>query len=256
MHSAVERSLFFKSPEPLGRFLLVSAIVHAAILAAVLGLSYLQLPPAIDLNQKPIKASLVRLGKARDSQLLPLKEEPPPPPPQKVEESHPELPKEEPKPAVPVPVPIASSKPAATSKQEGEKSDAERRKELFSAFSRTSKNAHPRELEGSAEGSPYGDSSTAEGEQYWGLLSAQVRRNYDVSDTIPEAERTHLTAQVLLLIGRRGQVLRVQLAKSSGNSLFDSAVLSAIKKASPFSPPPDHLRASLEKSGVVLEFRP
>ncbi len=44
--------------------------------------------------------------------------------------------------------------------------------------------------------------------------------------------------------------------RPAATTLFDSAVLAAVKKASPFSPPPDHLRDALQKSGIVLEFSP
>ncbi len=101
-----------------------------------------------------------------------------------------------------------------------------------------------------------GDSATAEGERYYALLSSQVRRNYNVADTIPEAERLYLKAQVQLRLGRTGEVLETRLTSTSGNELFDAAVLAAVKKASPFSPPPDHLRDALQKQGVVLEFHP
>ena len=57
-------------------------------------------------------------------------------------------------------------------------------------------------------------------------------------------------------LSRSGEVLEARLAKASGNDLFDSAVLAAVKKASPFSPPPDHLRDPLQKTGVTLEFSP
>ena len=256
MQPGAAQSLLVSKPDPLGPFLLGSMLLHAAALGAVLGLSYLRLPPPIDLNQKPITATLVRLGKPRDPNLLPIKQEAPPPP-QKLPGTEPVA--EQPKPsdsAIPIPVPgVKATSP--TPKQEGEKnSDAQRRKQLFSAFNKTSKRDQLTELDGLPTGDVRGDSSTAEGEAYWGLLSAQIRRNYDVAETIPEQDRLHLRAQVILFIGRAGEVLRVQLAQSSGNSLFDGAVLAAAKKAAPYSPPPEHLRALLQKSGVRLEFRP
>jgi len=145
--------------------------------------------------------------------------------------------------------------PSEASKKSGEKSAADRRKQLFSAFSKTA-GGRTRELDGQLDGDPNGDSATAEGERYWALLTAGVRRNYDVSQTIPEQERLHLKAQVQVLIGRTGELLRVQVIRSSGNELFDNAVVSAVKKAAPFSPPPDHLRDALQRKGVALEFRP
>jgi TonB family protein len=83
-----------------------------------------------------------------------------------------------------------------------------------------------------------------------------VRRNYNVADTIPEAERMYLKAQVKMRLGRAGEVLEANLSTPSGNDQFDAAVVAAVKKASPFSPPPDHLRDPLQKQGVVLEFHP
>ena len=63
-------------------------------------------------------------------------------------------------------------------------------------------------------------------------------------------------AQVLLRIGKGGSLLNAELVKASGNDLFDNAVLAAVKKAQPFSPPPEDLRDGLQKTGVVLEFSP
>lgn len=207
-------------------------------------------PPPLQLDQKPIQARLVRRGKPRDERLLPRKEQPPPPPPKKVEEAPPPAaPAKGPEP-VPAPGLGAAPKEAARTGADGE-----RRKKLFGAFDRVSK-SRPEELEGEADGDELGDAARAEGERYWGLLTAQVRRHYDVSQTLSDGERLRLRAQVLLKISRAGDVLAAELAKPSGNSQFDNAVLLAVKKAQPFSPPPDHLRATLQKQGVVLEFTP
>ncbi len=101
-----------------------------------------------------------------------------------------------------------------------------------------------------------GDSATEEGERYYALLSTQVRRYYSASDTIPEAERSSLKASVMLKLSREGNVLELAMVSPSGNTIFDSAVLATIKKASPFSPPPAHLRGVLQSEGVILDFSP
>lgn len=258
MHAMVAQSALVKRPTPIRPYLIGSLLAHGLLLAFVLGYSWLRLTPTVDLNQKPIKASLVRLGKPRDEKLLPRKEELPPPP-QKVEAAK-EVPAPVPAPeapkAVPVPIPGVKPSPAkAATKQDG-LADGDRRSKLFNAFSKTSKQAKEEELEGQLDGDPNGDSATAEGERYFGLLSSQIHRNYDVSQTIPDQERISLKAEVFLMIGSRGEVLRSQLQKPSGNELFDNAVILAVKRAAPFSPPPDHLRHSLQNVGVVLEFRP
>src|SRR5258708_27878170 len=231
--SAVTSSLLVPAHDPIGPFLFLSAVLHIVGGGAILALSYLTLPPPMDLNRKPIRASLVRLGKPRDPDLLPQKEELPPPPPKTEGSNRAPTPEKPPQPAVPIPIPgvkPANAPPAPAPKQNGERSESERRKQLLGAFNRTAKSTRIRELEGQLDGDPGGDSATAEGERYWGLISSQIHRNYDVSDTIPAEERIRLKAQVLLFIGRSGGVLRVQLLQSSGNDLFDNAVLTAARK--------------------------
>jgi len=138
-------------------------------------------------------------------------------------------------------------------KQAGEKK-ADPRQQLMGAFDKMSKSKP--DTTGAADGDPSGDAAVAEGEAYYARLKSQITRFYDVSQTIPDAERIRLTAQVAVFISPAGQLERARLAKSSGNDLFDSAVMAAVKHAAPFSPPPTHLRDSLEKYGVVLMFRP
>jgi TonB family protein len=242
-------------PSRLGMFLGVSVAGHGLLLALGILYSLLTAVPKLDPNVPVIKATLVRQGKPRDQKLLPRKEEPPPPPKEVKAPPAPasEAPKPPDKPAVAVP----SVKPApAPAPQKGDKAGDDRRKRLFGAFDKTSKKVPEEELEGAEDGDANGDAAIAEGERYYALLSSQIRRNYNVADTIPETERMHLKAQVLLRLGRTGEVLETRLTSTSGNDLFDAAVLAAVKKASPFSPPPDHLRDALQKQGVVLEFHP
>ena len=245
MAAAVE-SLFVKREPPIRRFLAFSLAAHVVLIAAALFAHALFGDPTIDLDQKPITAKLVRLGKKRDPKFLPRKEEPTPP-----------------SKALPAPLPapepqkvaIAPKAPPVKKVEGQKKGEDQARQQLFGAFNRFKKHP-PEELEGDENGDPSGDSAEAEGEKYWALLSSQVHRNYDVSQTISDEERIRLKAQVALFIGRTGQVLRVRLVHSSGNALFDNAVIAAVKRASPFSPPPEKLRRSLESTGVVLEFTP
>lgn len=249
--TARTESLLDPRPTPLVAFLGVSVVVHVLFGVALSAFSYLFSPPRVVLDQTPIKASLVRLGKKRDEKLLPRKEEPPPPPP----------PAEKVAPAVTPPaaekaiaVPSKDAKPEA--KKDAAKDSKDGKKSLFDAFNKTGRQSKPEELEGAEDGDKDGDSAKQEGERYFGLLSAVVKRNYDVSDTIPEGERRLLRATVVIKLGATGELLDVDLAKGSGNELFDAAVTGAVKKAAPFGPPPDHLRDSLKKTGVQLVFSP
>ena len=155
-------------------------------------------------------------------------------------------------------VPVAAAKPApAPAPQAGEKAGVDRKKDLFSAFDRTAKQAEePEEPEGAEDGDPDGDSATQEGERYYGMLRAQVIRNYSLPDTLSEQERLYLKALIRIRIGNAGQLLDAAMIKGSENSQFDSAVLAAVKRAAPFSPPPNHLRQVLGDRGVSMEFTP
>jgi hypothetical protein len=76
--TARTESLLEPRPSPLVPFVALSIGVHvlAAVLLSVA--SWLFAPAKVSLDQQPVKASLVRLGKKRDEKLLPRKEEPPP----------------------------------------------------------------------------------------------------------------------------------------------------------------------------------
>jgi TonB family protein len=128
---------------------------------------------------------------------------------------------------------------------------------LFSAISREAREAKTSSPpQGEADGDPMGDSAIQEGERYLGLLTVAVRRHYDVSSSIPESQRSRLEAIVFIRIAPSGKLLESKLTKSSGNLLFDAAVESALKRAAPFSPPPEHLKEILRKDGVQLQFNP
>jgi TonB family protein len=252
--STPSHSLLRPQPTAVWPYLAASVVGHLVAVGLFLAWSAAFSGPSMDLEQKPIKASLVRLGKKREEKLLPRKEEPPPPPPKEEKVVEVKAPTPVPEPAaVKIPSKDAKDAPKPKDKTDGAK-DA--RKNLFAAFDKTARAGKVEEPEGEEDGDKNGDAAKAEGERYFALLQNVVHRNYDVSDTIAEGERRTLKAQVALRIGVRGELLDVQLAKSSGNQLFDDAVVGAIKKAAPFAPPPDHLRDGLKKDGVAFVFTP
>ncbi len=239
MHPAAAQSLLAHRPSKVVPFFALSIVLHFLAVGLALTASWLLAPKPVDLDQKPITASLVRLGKPREEKLLPRKEEAPPP----------EVKKEE----IAVPLPVPSPRAVVVPGPEPKKPTA--KQDLFKALNNAAKQAKPEELEGKADGDPNGDSAKEEGERYFGIISAAVRRYYDVSNTIPEAERRTLKAEVALKVSGTGEASDVRLKKGSGNELFDEAVLSAVKKAAPFSPPPEHLKKVLQ-AGVTLAFSP
>lgn len=238
-------------PTQMGPFLAISVAGHVVVVVLFLVLSWVLSGPRINLEQTPIKASLVRLGKPRDDKLLPRKDEPPAPPtpPEPTPTPAPPAPVSA---AAPVPIPTKETKP---SESKTKPSIEAPKKNLADVFNKVGRAGKAEEAEGALDGDVDGDSAKQEGERYFGLLTAVIKRNFDVSDTIPEAERRTLRAEVAVRIGASGELLDVDITKSSGNELFDSAVIGAVKKAAPFTPPPEHLRADL-KRGQVLGFTP
>lgn len=237
-------SALARRPAPeLRTFLLWSAAGHAVLLAGVLIASAWSSSPRIDLDQKPIHATLVRRGQARDAKLLPRMDEPPPPPPPQSA-------------AMPLPGPRPPPSPAARPQPNQQADDSSRRSRLFDAFSKSSKQAHDEPLEGAADGDPEGNSATQEGDPYFGLIDRNVHRYYNVSSAIPESERRTLKALVWFKLSPTGAVESVKIQAPSGNALFDNAVLAAVKRAAPFPAPPAHLRDELVGKGVTMEFTP
>lgn len=247
--AAVPHTLLVPREAPIVHWLGLSVAAHVAMVGITLLVSALSAPRLIDLDQKPITASLVRLGKPRDEKLLPRKEEPPAPP-KEAQGAESPVPIDK---AIPVPIPGQQPTVKNTRKAAGDKAGEDRKSRLFGAFGKVGKSSEP--LAGAADGDPLGDSDRSEGERYYALIQSQVRRLYDVSNTISEAERLRLVAELRVTIEKSGRVGQVTLSKSSGNDLFDAAVVAAVTKASPFSPPPDHLARDL-RSGVVFRFRP
>jgi TonB family protein len=237
MTTASYQSLLANRPSTMGPFVIASVAGHAVIVIFLLVLQWVMDKPRVDLDQKPIIATLVKQGKKREETLLPRKEPEAPPPPEEK-----------------IPIPTPGVKPEPKPKVTSDKPQpADKKKSLFDALNKTAK---AEEEEGEEDGDPNGDSAKQEGEKYFGVINAAVRRNYDVSNTIPESERIRLTADVLIRLDANGQLLEVSLTHSSGNDVFDGAVVGAIKKAAPFGPPPPHLKDTLKNKGVPLRFRP
>ena len=247
--TARTQSLLDDRADPLATFVAVSVMGHVLAVAVWLISGWLMAGPKVNL-QVPVQASLVRLGKPRDEKLLPRKEEDLAPPKPRVEEVALPTPA---KPDTAVKIPTKDAKPEKAEKKDGAK-DA--KKSLFDAFAKGGKQGKAEELEGEADGDVNGEAAKQEGERYFGMLKGVVKRNYDVSNTIDEAERRRLRAQVVLLIGPAGELLDVSVSVASGNETFDAAVIAAVKKTAPFTAPPEHLRDSLKKTGVAIVFTP
>jgi len=247
-NSIATESLLRPRPTLMLPFVAISLAGHVAFVAVALLLSWAMAGPRINLEQTPIKATLVRLGKKRDEKLLPRKKNRRPKRRSSPNQSR--SPKSSPRRRQ------SSKYPAKTRRLKTQQRESGRaaQKSLFDALNKTARAGKAEPLEGDENGDANGDSAKQEGERYYGLVSSVVKRYYDVSDTIDEAERRTLHATVSVRIGPAGELLDVHLSKPSPNETFNSAVIGAVKKAAPFGPPPATLRDSLKKQGVALSF--
>lgn len=214
----------------------LAVLLHVAVIAAAVYLPMLfdRAPPM----RKPIIAHLVALGKPRDPHLLPRKES-----------------------AAPAAAAAPASKPSASPKAAAH---VPSRQELMErALAHAAGKAVPESREepdperaGSATGSPQGTATTAEeGDAYFTAVHDAIQEAYVVPSVISERERLYLSATVLAYIGPKGQILKYEFQKKSGNHFFDEALELAIQR-SKLPPPPPDLARSLRDSGVVLNFRP
>lgn len=237
MTTASYQSLLSNRPSTMGPFIIASVAGHAAIVIFLLVLQWVMDKPRVDLDQKPVHATLVKLGKKREETLLPRKEPEAPPPPEEK-----------------IPIPTPGVKPEPKPKVTSDKPQpADKKKSLFDALNKTAK---PEEDEGEEDGDRNGDSAKQEGERYFGVIVGAVKRHFNVPDTIPEAERIRLRVVLVIRLDAEGRLLDVSINKSSGNDIYDNAAIGAVKKAAPFGPPPPHLRDTLKGSGQPFGLTP
>ena len=175
---------------------LASAAVHAALIVWAL----LHVPaPAIDLEQKPIVAKLVRLGEKRPEQYLPRREVAPPPP-----------------------APVRGTGNTLAS--------------VMSKVQKQVKEEQWGSPDGDPAGD---SETAEEGDRYLAVVKRAIESNYQVfSTTVSDRERMYLKTAVVLYIDPDGRLSRWHIETPSGNGGFDAAVERALRSTR-VPPPPD-----------------
>jgi colicin import membrane protein/protein TonB len=232
-----------------------SIAVHAAAIALAL---HATSGPAIELEQTPIKAKLVRLGEKKPEAQLPRKDVPPAPAPAAPAPPAPEPPppSDTPPPpsAMPAPTPAPAPPRAAPARQAPARNRANG-SGVDALLARTERELHREKLYGDPEGSPFGDSDEGAADAgYDGEVEAAVRRNYQVPSTIPEKERLYLEALMKIWVEPDGSISRFEITKPSGNPVFDAALERAIR-ATLLRPPPTEWVKQYRRQGRQLRFK-
>jgi TonB family protein len=108
---------------------------------------------------------------------------------------------------------------------------------------------------GRSDGSPDGDATEGSaGDVYLTQVYNYVRNNYSVPSIITESERKNLRATIVIYIDDEGKLVKTEFESRSGNVHFDNALESAVKKASPFPPPPKEKRKEFRVQGIGINF--
>lgn len=233
-----------------------SVAVHVAAIAVAVKASSL---PRVELDQVPLKARLVRLGEKKPEQFLPQKDVAPPPEPAP---APPPPPAAEPPPSPPpapapeaAPAPAAPSAPKAAPRPSPTKGTAAPASAagVAAALAKMEQEVR-RERWGDPNGDVQGDSDEAsEGDRYLALVQRELQRNYQLPTTIPDRERLHLRAVIILWIEADGSISRWKVVEPSRNQAFDDALERAIRKTHA-PPPPDDQRAAYRDRGIQVTF--
>lgn len=270
-HEAIRQSPLAGRRQPYGWAWIVSACLHGAVVLGLVGVSILGGSDSPAPAQKPM---LVRLGAPRPKEWLPRKPTAPPVPtatktapvPAPGAERAPLPPKPDAPPAPPKPEPKTASPkqappttPAATqaaAPREAKRDSKAKLDDIMARFQAGAIAGPAEDLPGQLDGHAEGDSDRAEGEAYYALLEKRVKDQYKLPATISERERMYLNATVRIYIEANGRISRFEIVQGSGNGVFDSALESAVQRASPVPPPPQHLVKLLARDGVDLNFKP
>ncbi len=96
-------------------------------------------------------------------------------------------------------------------------------------------------------------SDTADGPlvAYVENLMEKVRAHWALPDFLRGA---NLQCRVQIWVSASGQLLKAEFIEKSGNADYDNRAEQAIRRASPFPPPPADVAAKLSTRGVVLGF--
>jgi colicin import membrane protein len=88
-------------------------------------------------------------------------------------------------------------------------------------------------------------------DDYFQTLQEHLRNHWDLPQWLANA---NLKAQAIILLDKRGYVIKKELVSSSMNEVFDAKVLQTIDDASPCPKPPPRLANLLESQGIILNF--
>jgi TonB family protein len=86
---------------------------------------------------------------------------------------------------------------------------------------------------------------------YSDVVLERVRSNWELPKWLKDQG---LSANVIIYIDGRGQLVNFRFTKPSGNSQFDDEVKHTLQASAPFSLPPEGIASDLMHEGIALAF--
>ena len=220
-----------------------------------------------------VQAKLVKLGEERDKKLLPRITQPKPAPKSEKKDLKPEPKKEEkvevkPKPdgkansLKPKEEPKKAEKPKKDEPPKEEKKKASSLDELLAGdvMEKIKRDARAEESkEGAKDGVEDGDVTdpalALKANMYARQVSKKIKENWNIPSIISADERKKLMTRVYFKITYSGDVYDIKIKESSGNSVYDSSVIEAVKKTGKLPLPDDkNLKKLVLKEGFECPF--
>lgn len=93
------------------------------------------------------------------------------------------------------------------------------------------------------------------GSVYAGKLRAIFNKNWTLPSVIPKEELKTLSCKILVKIDRAGKIVHYGLEQRSGNSLFDSSAMKAVKTTSKVPLPDEMLQELVFNEGILINFK-
>ena len=245
-----------------------SLIIH--ILVLIFFASGLWFAESHRIEFESVQAKLVKLGEERDKKLLPRITQPKPAPKSEKKDPKPEPKKEEKVVEKPKPKPDGKAnslkpkeepKPAKkTEKNEPPKEEKKKASSLDELLSgdvmeKIKRDARAEETkEGAKDGVEDGDVTdpalAMKANMYARQISRLIRQNWSIPSIISADERRNLIARIYFKITYSGEVYDIKIKSSSGNSVYDSSVIEAVKKTAKLPLPDDkNLKKLVLKEG-------
>ncbi|HPA57031.1 MAG TPA: energy transducer TonB [bacterium] len=231
------------------RFYIYSFSIHIFIIIAFASGIWMDRNRKIEFDT--VQARLVKLGEERDKKLLP------------------RITKQEPVKSSKTEQKANSLKPVE--KKKNEKNKEEEKKvvkppslaELLSGTMQEIKKDARAEVtkEGATDGDDDGDVTdpalALKANMYTRKISALIRKNWNIPGIISGNQLKDLQTSAFFRITFSGEVYAIEIISSSGNKIFDSSVLEAIKKTGSLPLPEDReLKKLVLKEGFECPFTP